>query len=349
MVMSSRKLAVSVSSLIVVGAIGGAAVLARAAAGQGATGLSTAEAMARPPVTKAEYQKYQTEYTNWGRWGKDDQNGTLNLITPAKRKQAAALVKDGITVSLSQDESPDKSIDNPNPIDWAMLNASQSGAGDRVGWPGVHGAGHTHFDAFAHVFFDGKMWNGQPVADVVTKEKGAAKMSILDVKNGVMTRGVLYDIPRLKGVDYLEPGVRVFPEDLEAWEKKAGVKVGPGDAFIFRWGRWARRAKIGTYDVNKEQAGLDNSVIPWLKKRDIAILVWESPDYAPRPAGDELGGIALHNFVLTHLGVHILDRANLDALAAAAAQRNRWEFMLTIAPLAIPHGTGSPVNPIAAF
>ena len=348
MVMSSRARAVGVSALILVGAISSAAVLARAAASQN-TGLSQADAKARPVVTKAEYERWQTELTNWGRWGKDDQMGALNLITPAKRKQAAGLVKDGITVSLSQDESTEKSMDNPNPLEWAMLNASQTGAGDRVGWPGIHGAGHTHFDAFAHVFFNGKMWNGQPVADVVTKEQGAAKGSILDVKNGILTRGVLFDIPRLKGVEYLEPGTRVFPEDLEAWEKKAGVKIGPGDAFIFRWGRWARRAKLGMYDVGKEQAGLDNSVIPWLKKRDIAILGWETPDYAPRPAGDELGGIALHNFVLTHLGVHILDRANLDALAAAAAQRNRWEFMLTIAPLAIPHGTGSPVNPMAVF
>jgi kynurenine formamidase len=348
MVMSVRERAVCVSALVLVGAIGGAAVLAGGLASQ-ATGLSQAEANARPAVTKAEYERWQTEQTNWGRWGKDDQNGALNLITAAKRKQAAGLVRDGVTVSLSQDESTEKSMDNPNPLDWAMLNASQTGAGDRVGWPGVHGAGHTHFDAFAHVFFNGKMWNGQPVAGVVTKEQGAAKGSILDLKNGVVTRGVLFDIPRLKGVEYLEPGTRVFPEDLEAWEKKAGVKIGSGDAFIFRWGRWARRAKLGMYDIGKEQAGLDNSVIPWLKKRDIAILGWESPDYLPRPAGDELGGIALHNFVLTHLGVHILDRANLDALAAAAAQRNRWEFMLTIAPLAIPHGTGSPVNPIAMF
>src|SRR5437867_2807651 len=103
MAMSSRKLTVSVSVLILMSAVATTAVILRGAGAQrSATGLSMAEAKARPPVSKTEYEKYQTEYTNWGRWGKDDQNGALNLITPAKRKQAAALVRDGITVSLSK-------------------------------------------------------------------------------------------------------------------------------------------------------------------------------------------------------------------------------------------------------
>ncbi len=146
---------------------------------------------------------------------------------------------------------------------------------------------------------------------------------------------------------YLEPGARVFPEDLEAWEKKTGVKVGPGDALIFRWWKWARRAKVGPW-ANDLAAGLDNTCIPWLKKRDISLLVWETAGYAPQPQGD-ISKAALHNFVLTMLGVHILDRADFEALSEAAAARSRWEFMLTVAPLPIPNGTGSPVNPIAVF
>jgi hypothetical protein len=126
------------------------------------------------------------------------------------------------------------------------------------------------------------------------------------------------------------------------------VKVTAGDALLLRWGRWTRRATLGPWPINDAMAGLDNSVIPWLKKRDIAILGWETPDYAPHPAGD-LPPSSLHNFVLTILGVHLVDRADFDALSQAAAARNRWEFMLTIAPLPIPHGTGSPVNPIAVF
>jgi len=159
---------------------------------------------------------------------------------------------------------------------------------------------------------------------------------------------VLYDIARLKGVPYLEPGTRITVADLEAWEAETGVRVGSGDAMLLRWGRWARREAVGPFDTWAEAAGFDNSVIPWLKARDIAVLGWETPGYTPRPEGD-LPTLALHDFALTMLGIHLLDRADLDALADMAAAQGRWEFMLTIAPLPIPNGTGSPVNPIAVF
>jgi kynurenine formamidase len=192
------------------------------------------------------------------------------------------------------------------------------------------------------------MWNGYPVAGLVTREGGAARNSVLTMKGGIVTRAVLYDIPRLKGVPYLEPGTRIFPADLEAWERKVGVRVGAGDALLLRWGRWARRAAVGPWPIDEGAAGLDASVIPWLKRRDIALLGWETPGYVPQPPGD-LPRLAVHDFVLTILGVHLLDRADFEALSAAAAARNRWEFMLTVAPLPIPKGTGSPVNPIAMF
>jgi kynurenine formamidase len=303
---------------------------------------------ARRLVTEAEYKRWQTELSNWGRWGKDDEMGALNLITPAKRKAAAGLVRDGVAVSLASNANTEKGVDVPCPVEWAMVTASESGATDRVGYPCIHGAGTTHLDSFAHRFFDGKMWNGYPVADLVTMKGGAARNSILTMKSGIVTRGILYDIPRLKGVPYLEPGTRIFPEDLEAWEKKAGVKAGPGDAVLVRWGRWARRNKLGPWPIDEGSAGLDNTVIPWLKQRDIALLGWETPGYVPQPTGD-LPRIALHDFALTILGIHLIDRADFDAVSEAAASRNRWEFMLTVAPLPIPKGTGSPVNPIAMF
>jgi kynurenine formamidase len=299
-------------------------------------------------VTAAEYERWQTELTNWGRWGKDDEMGALNLITPAKRRAAAALVKEGFTVSLASNAATAKAPDVPCPAEWAMVGASPAAATDRIAYPCIHGAGATHIDSFAHIFFNGKMWNGYPVSENVTREGGARRNSVLNMKNGIVTRGVLYDIPRLKGVPYLEPGARILPEDLEAWEKKAGVRVGPGDAFLLRWGRWARGAKLGPWNTDEGSAGLDNTVIPWLKKRDVSLIAWETPGYAPQPPGD-LPRLALHNFVLTHLGIMLIDRSDLEALSEAAAARNRWEVMLTVAPLPIPHGTGSPVNPIAVF
>ena len=301
-----------------------------------------------PLITETEYERWQVELSNWGRWGPDDELGALNLITPAKRLAAITLVREGITVSLASTAQTERTIDNPCPLEWEMANANRGGATDRISYRCIHGPGTTHIDGFAHRFFNGRMWNGYEVADLVTMEEGALKNDILTMKDGIVTRGVLYDIPRLKGVPYLEPGTRITVEDLEAWEAQTGARVGPGDAMLLRWGRWARQEAIGAFDTGAEAAGLDNSVIPWLKARDIALIGWETPGYRPRPPGD-LSGIPLHDFALTMLGIHLLDRADLDALSEVAAAQGRWEFMLTLAPLPIPNGTGSPVNPIAIF
>jgi kynurenine formamidase len=302
----------------------------------------------RPVVPSAEYERWRKELSNWGRWGKDDEMGALNLITPAKRRAAAALVKEGLAVSLASNAATQKDVDVPCPAQWTMTAANQGAASDSIAYPCIHGAGATHLDSLAHIFFSGVAWNGYPVSDVVSKEKGAVRNSVMNMKHGIVTRAVLFDIPRLKGLPYLDPGTRIFPEDLEAWEKKAGVKIGAGDALLLRWGRWARRAKLGAWAIDEGAAGLDNSVIPWLKQRDVAVIAWETPGYVPQPAGD-LPRLALHNFALTMLGIMLIDRADLDALSEAAAARNRWEFMLSVAPLPIPYGTGSPVNPLALF
>ena len=314
----------------------------------GAAAVSSQAPPAHPLVTEAEYVRWQTELTNWGRWCADDQMGALNLITAAKRREAATLVKEGMTVSLASNAATAKAPDVPCPAEWAMVTASPSGATDRIAYPCIHGAGATHIDSFAHIFFNGRMWNGYPVEGNVTREGGARRNSVLNMKNGIVTRAVLYDMPRLKGVGYLEPGTRIFPEDLEAWEKNAGVRAGAGDAVLLRWGRWARGAKLGPWNTDEGSAGLDNTVIPWLKRRDVSLIAWETPGYVPQPPGD-LPRLALHNFVLSHLGIMLIDRSDLDALAEAAAARNRWEVMLSVAPLPIPNGTGSPVNPIAIF
>lgn len=331
---------VGVAVLAVAGAIGAASVYSQRAGSRSSS--------ARPFVTQAQFDRWQVELSNWGRWGKDDELGTLNLVTAEKRRAAAALVKEGFTVSLASDAQTQKDVDLPCPVQWSMVTASDAGASDQIAYPCIHGAGTTHLDSFAHRFFGGKMWNGYAASEYITTEGGATKNSILTMKNGIVTRGVLFDIPRLKGVPYLEPGTRIFVDDLEAWEEKAGVQVGPGDAMLLRWGRWARRAKLGPWPIDEGSAGLDPSVIPWLKARDIALLGWETPGYVPQAPGD-LSRLSVHDFALTILGIHLIDRADFEALAEAAAARNRWEFMLTVAPLPIPRGTGSPVNPIAAF
>ena len=189
-------------------------------------------------VTAEEVQESLASVSIWGRWGEDDELGTLNLITPAKRRSAAALVQEGITVSLAATAQTERTIDNPCPLEWEMANANRGGATDRISYRCIHGPGTTHIDGFAHRFFDGKMWNGYPIADLVTMEGGAQKNAVLTMKDGIVTRGVLYDIPRLKGVPYLEPGTRIYVEDLEAWEAETGLRVSSGDAVVIRTGRW---------------------------------------------------------------------------------------------------------------
>src|SRR6266700_678275 len=218
-------------------------------------------------VTAAEYESWKKELSNWGRWGKDDQIGALNLITPAKRKEAAGLVKEGFSVSLASDADTVQAVDNPNPYQVEMLAIGN----DRIAVR-YHGITHTHLDSLAHINDNGVFYNGyKPDQDTVLKE-GHAKNSIHNVKNGIFTRGILIDIPRLKGVAYLEPGTPIYGEDLEAWEKEAGVRVSAGDALFVRTGRWARREKLGPWAVGRSEAGFHASVAPWIKARGVAFV-----------------------------------------------------------------------------
>jgi kynurenine formamidase len=307
-----------------------------------------AQSSARQPVSAAQYELWKTQLSNWGRWGAADEIGTLNLITATKRRDAARLVRDGVSVSLSSDADTVKAVDNPNPYEVTM----QGIASDRLAI-NYHGIAHTHLDSLAHINENGVFYNGyKPDAAAVARDRHA-KNSIHNFKGGVFTRGILIDIPRLKGVPYLEPGTTIYVEDLEAWEKQAGVKVGPGDALFVRTGVWARRKVEGPWLRGRAEggrsAGLDPSVIPWLRQRDVAVLGSDHPQYvAPGPTGAAPRG-AVHDFALIYLGLPLLDNCDLEALADAAAMRKRWEFLLTAAPLAIRGGTGSPLNPIATF
>ncbi|HEU0179908.1 MAG TPA: cyclase family protein [Blastocatellia bacterium] len=300
-------------------------------------------------MTKEDVDRLMTELSNWGRWGKDDQLGAVNMITDAKRKQAAALVKEGFPISLARDTETERAADNPSPYEHTM---TLSGVNNREQFSldsfrvSFHGYQHTHMDALCHMFWNGKMYNGFPQEEVT--QKGAAKLAIQNLKRGIFTRGVLMDIPRLKGAKYLEPGTPIYPEDLEAWEKKAGLKLTAGDAVFIRTGRWARRAEKGPWDVSANLAGLHASCAKWLKARDVALLGSDAASDV-LPSGVEGLTHPIHQLALVALGVNIFDNCDLEALSEAAAKRNRWEFLLTAAPIPLTGGTGSPLNPVATF
>ncbi len=296
-------------------------------------------------VTRAQFDTWKKELSNWGRWGSDDELGAVNLITPAKRRQAAALVADGVSVSLARETDMQKAVDNPDPFEHRMLTIGT----DRLGVV-PHGVAHTHLDSLAHIHYDGVFYNGYKPDPAAVMKGGHARNSIAVLKNGIFTRGILVDLPRLKGVPYLEPGTPIYAEDIEAWERFANVKVSAGDALLIRTGRWARRAVVGPFETSREgrRSGPSASMIPWLRQRDVALLGGDvPPSLAPTDVDGETG--AVHDFVLVHLGVLVFDNVDLEALAEAANARKRWEFLLTVAPLPVRGGTGSPVNPIATF
>jgi kynurenine formamidase len=298
---------------------------------------------ARSPRNAAEFDDLFKQVSNWGRWGKDDQLGSINLITVAKRKQALGLVKTGVRVSLAHNPLTERADDNSNPFEHTMLRGNNM---DRYA-VSYHGYAHSHIDALCHILYKDQTYNGYARAEVNT-EKGCTKLGIDNLKQGIVSRAVLIDAPRLKGVEYLEPGTPIYTEDIEAWEKKTGLTIAAGDVVLLRTGRWARRAKLGPWNVGQNAAGFHASVVPLFKTRGVAIV---GSDVAEDVVPSRVEGIALplHTLLITAMGVNLLDNQDLEAVAETAAKLNRWEFMITVAPVPVTGGSGSPVNALATF
>ena len=297
-------------------------------------------------MATADVLAFHQTLSNWGRWGEDDQLGALNLITPEVTAAAAATVRTGRTVSCARPLDTVPSADNPSPVAHHMTGTATEGMGADYFAIASHGFATSHIDALCHIFHEGRLYNGYP-AEAVTAH-GATKLGIHRLHDGVVTRGVLLDVPALRGVDALEPGQPVFPEDLEAAEAKAGLEVRPGDALLVRTGRWRWRATHGAWDAGQLAAGLHASCLPWLRERDVAAL---GSDGVSDVLPSRVDGVAMpiHTVVIVAMGVHLLDNLDLDNLATACADESRWEFLLTVAPLVLRRGTASPVNPIALF
>jgi kynurenine formamidase len=306
------------------------------------------ESGAREPVTAAEFERWMDEISNWGRWGSDDELGTLNFITPEMRKAAARLVTDGVTVSLALDLNTQPDDLNTNPFQHTLSVSTWGGhelAGDLYCIQ-YHGFAHSHIDGLAHFAHRGRMYNGFPVG--LLKPSGAEKLGIQSAKDGIFARGVLVDMPWFMGVDYLEPGTAITVSDLEAWERRTGIVVGTGDVLIIRTGRWELVRQKGPWNFVEKAAGSHASVAKWLKQRDVAVIGSDGVNDV-MPSGVDGLANPLHELVLVALGMPILDNLELDALSAEALRRNRWVFLFVGAPLRARGGTGSPLNPLAIF
>ena len=303
-------------------------------------------------VTPADYVRWKAEFKNWGRWGADDERGTTNLITPSKVVNVAKLVKTGEVVSLAHAVPQQAAADVPETAVFhrTTLNIGPNSALDNY-QVSYHGLSTAHMDAFCHQFADGQMYNGFSVPENVTSEAGCKKGSVMAWRDGIVTRAVLYDIPQLKGMEWIEPGTPITRADLEAWEKKIGVKAGPGDVVLLYVGRWKRRAKSGPWAG--QVSGYFADTLPWVKEREPAFLGHDfNIDWNPRPgwgAAEGIAGNPIHQMIMKWMGVSIVENLDLERAVETARRLRRYEFMITFAPLPVEGGTGSPVNPLAVF
>jgi kynurenine formamidase len=304
-------------------------------------------------MTEDEFRSLYRRLRDTVSWGADDRRGALNQLTPAETLLAATReVRLGRTISLASPVDLQPSADNAEPAEHLMTAspAQTPGPGlafsrDRIAM-NIHGDVDSHIDALCHVAFDGELYNGVPAKTVT--EGGATELSIGTAADGIVGRGVLLDIPRQRGVPWLEPGDHVTVDDLLAAERHQGVRAGRGDILLIRVGHKARRKDRGAWDASASRAGLHPEVIVALGERQVAVLGTDgNGDTAP----SLVTGVdyPVHVLAVQALGLMLMDYLQFEDLAPACAQSNRWSFLCVIAPLRLGAGTGSPVNPIAVL
>jgi kynurenine formamidase len=302
-------------------------------------------------VSAEEFAALFQRVSSWGRWGESDERGALNTITADRVAAAAGLVRDGLTTSLSWPLDTHPGPSNPSPAEHRMTmvddvafdSSTLRFAMDYIGVD-YHKDTHSHIDALCHVAYGGALYND--TSPHVVTSGGVTSLTIEVLRDGLVGRGVLLDVPRARGVQWLEPGDHVFREDLEACERAQGVGVGEGDILLVRTGHGKRLEELGPWDTGSAKAGLHPTAVPFLAERGIAALGSDgNSDTAPSVTENVM--FPIHVLAIAAMGVHLLDYLQLEGIRAACEQTGRWEFLFVGAPLRIPGGTGSPLNPIA--
>ncbi|MEE2637381.1 MAG: cyclase family protein [Acidobacteriota bacterium] len=301
-------------------------------------GRAAAVAQSDPRMpTAEEVQSWYTDRRNWGRWGDDDQKGAINLITQEKTVAATRLVRSGRKVSASRVFEPAQHFIRKSP--------REDGSGSVVDYYGFiyHGQTVTHIDALCHMWESDGMWQGRdPEVEVTTQ--GATFGTIDAWSEGIITRGVLLDVPRHRGEPHVTLGNPVHGWELEEIAEAQGITVEPGDALLVYSGKDSFVRAGGTY-AGGDRPGLSVTCAKFIRDHDVALLGWDMMDARPNPYGLTF---PVHG-VLFNYGVALLDNALLEPLADACAEEGRYEFMFMGLPLKVAGGTGSPANPIAMF
>ncbi len=290
---------------------------------------------------------------NWGRWGEDDQLGALNLVTPAKRVAATHLVKSGRSVSLSRPFPKEPGPNNAYPAQHYMRTVPRGKGGFAADYYGIfyHGIASTHIDALCHTWDEGGMWNGRDPKKEVTFD-GATFGGVEHWSEGIITRCVMLDVPRHRGVASVTHDAPVHGWELDDILSKRGIRLEPGDAVAVYSGRDAWQAANPDTPYGRPfgggpnvRPGLHVSCLPFLRDHDVSMLVWDMLDHLP--IGYDIPW-AVHAALFAY-GVALVDNALLEPAAKACVDESRDDFMLVIAPLRVVGGTGSPANPLAVF
>ncbi|WP_406177474.1 cyclase family protein [Streptomyces sp. NBC_00996] len=285
--------------------------------------------------------------------GPDHRRGALGHLTPERVVAAANQVRDGRTVSMAAPIETEPGPDDPQPASHRMT-APVRGEVDAQGLHfardrfamNVHGDADSHLDALCHVMFDGELYDGVPASTVTPDGAGALTLDL--VRDGIVGRGVLLDIPRLWGVPWLDPGDQVTADDLVAAEAAQEVAVGPGDLLFVRVGHRRRRQSLGAWNASQARAGLHPAAMRFLAERRVAVLGSDGNNDAAPSAVAEVA-FPVHVLAVNALGLHLMDYLDFEELVPACEQLGRWHFLCVVAPLRLPAATGSPVNPIAVL
>src|SRR6185503_4807483 len=297
-------------------------------------------------LTDAELEAMFRRCSNTGRWGANDELGTLNYITPARRIAAAALVKTGEVVSVARDLTTRASKTNAQPVVHTMAPVDPNGPAATDSFSiASHGMVVTHMDALCHFSWKDQFYNGRKRSDTLTSS-GAKWGSIYAQRQGIFTRGVLLDVAAARGVPWYSPDEYVTVADFEAAEKRQRVRVGSGDAIFVRTGMERMEAEQGEQDIYP-RAGLHAECAEWMHNRQVSVYGGDCIEKLPSPS--ESFTSAVHMIVLASMGLPILDWPALTDLAATCERLQRWDYLLTTAPLRLPGGTSSPINPLCIF
>jgi len=305
------------------------------------------------PTTRSEFDAVYAACSNWGVWGPDDERGAANYITPDIVKEAAGLIRTGRTVSCSWPLDTVAGPDNPKPVVHHMTMMNDIHLGDSgdirftCDFMGIefHGDAHSHIDALCHVVYKGKTHNGLPI-EQAANSMGGLRQTMDVAKEGIVGRGVLIDIPRLRGTKWVEPSEAIMRDEIEAALAAQNVELHQGDIVFFRTGHARKRLDEGPWDASNAKAGFHTTAMPLFHETKVAAIGFDG-DGETVPANCEGIRYPIHTIGVNSMGLYFLDSLYFEDLAEACEQEGRFDFFCVVAPLRLAAGTGSPVNPVA--